>query len=291
MKRKNKTLLLLLVLILLLAGSAAAYFYRFGGQSVPSPSPSSSDGPSASPTPSREPVVKNNIILESPLSGDQVSFPFTIAGQGRVFENMVSLRVKDSTGQVLYTGNVYANAPDIGQFGPFQKEIGYFLKMPKSQNLTVEVFWNSPMDGSEMDVISVPVKLAAGETSTIKVFLGNNKLDPETVCDKVFAVDRIIPKTQTVAKKAIDVLLDGLSYAEMEGGYYTNLNSGIKVNSLNINGDTAKIDFDEMLQQGVGGSCKVTFIRAQITQTLKQFPAVKNVIISINGQTEDILQP
>jgi len=35
----------------------------------------------------------------------------------------------------------------------------------------------------------------------------------------------------------------------------------------------------------------VTAIRAQITETLKQFPTVENVVISIDGRTEDILQP
>ncbi len=279
------------IIVLLIVGMSAIASVKYFTDKAGEPLASPSSSPSASGLPSGEPITKNNMKLESPLAGDQVAFPFTIKGQGRVFENVVSLRVKDSAGQVLYTGNAYANAPDVGEFGPFQKEIGYFLKLPKSQNLTVEVFWNSPMDGSEMDVISVPVKLVAGDISTIKAYFGNSKLDPETTCNKVFAVDRIIPKTQAVAKKAIDVLLDGLSPAEFEAGYYTNLNSGIKVNSLNISGDTAKVDFDEMLQQGVGGSCKVAAIRAQITQTLKQFSAVKNVIISINGQTEDILQP
>ncbi|PIP22172.1 MAG: hypothetical protein COX38_02115, partial [Candidatus Nealsonbacteria bacterium CG23_combo_of_CG06-09_8_20_14_all_39_25] len=48
---------------------------------------------------------------------------------------------------------------------------------------------------------------------------------------------------------------------------------------------------DEQLEFQVGGSCKVSAIRAQITQTLKQFPTVDEVVISINGRTEDILQP
>jgi len=35
----------------------------------------------------------------------------------------------------------------------------------------------------------------------------------------------------------------------------------------------------------------VAAIRAQIRETLKQFPTVDEVIISIDGRTEDILQP
>jgi len=46
-----------------------------------------------------------------------------------------------------------------------------------------------------------------------------------------------------------------------------------------------------MLEFQVGGSCRVAAISAQIMETLKQFPTVKDVIISINSRTEDILQP
>jgi spore germination protein GerM len=45
------------------------------------------------------------------------------------------------------------------------------------------------------------------------------------------------------------------------------------------------------LEFQVGGSCRVAAIRAQITDTLKQFPPVDEVIISIDDRTEDILQP
>ncbi|MCX6760220.1 MAG: GerMN domain-containing protein, partial [Candidatus Nealsonbacteria bacterium] len=69
------------------------------------------------------------------------------------------------------------------------------------------------------------------------------------------------------------------------------INTGVKIQKLTIENGIAKVDFDEQLENGVGGSCKVSAIRAQITQTLKQLSTVMSVIISINGRTEDILQP
>ena len=60
---------------------------------------------------------------------------------------------------------------------------------------------------------------------------------------------------------------------------------------MTIADETAKVDFDETMEKGMGGSCRVSAIRAQITETLKQFSTVKDVIISVNGRTEDILQP
>jgi len=60
---------------------------------------------------------------------------------------------------------------------------------------------------------------------------------------------------------------------------------------LTIENGVAKADFDPQLQFQVGGSCRVQAIRAEITQTLKQFPTVNEVFISVNGETELILQP
>ena len=74
-------------------------------------------------------------------------------------------------------------------------------------------------------------------------------------------------------------------------GFFSNINPGVKIQSLVIEEGVAKVDFDPQLEYQVGGSCRVAAIRAEITQTLKQFPSVENVIISINGRTEDILQP
>ena len=78
---------------------------------------------------------------------------------------------------------------------------------------------------------------------------------------------------------------------EINNGFVSNINLGTRVQKLTIENGVVKVDFDEQLEFQVGGSCRVAAIRAQITETLKQFPTVDSVIISINGRTEDILQP
>jgi len=129
------------------------------------------------------------------------------------------------------------------------------------------------------------------ETIEIKVYFNNSELDPEFSCNKVFPVERQIPKTQAVARTALEELLKGATSADKENGFFSNINPGVKIQSLIIENNIAKVDFDEQLEFQVGGSCRVAAIRAQITETLKQFPTVDGVIISINGRTEDILQP
>jgi len=131
------------------------------------------------------------------------------------------------------------------------------------------------------------------ETMIVKIYFNNPDIDPnwDFECSNVLAVEREIPKTKGVAMAAITELLKGPTAAEKNSGYMTNINSGVKVQSLTVQNGVAKIDFNEQLQYQVGGSCRTSAIIAQIKQTLKQFSAVNSVIISINGETEVILQP
>ena len=130
------------------------------------------------------------------------------------------------------------------------------------------------------------------ETMTVKVFFGNSIFDPEILdCQKNFAVERIIPKIEAVGRVALEELLAGPTDAEKAEGYFTSINPGVKIQSLVIANGIANVDFDEQLEFQVGGSCRVAAIASQIRETLKQFPTVTNVVISIDGRTEDILQP
>ena len=144
------------------------------------------------------------------------------------------------------------------------------------------------------------------DVSIIKIFFNNEILGMDFSCDKVFPVERVISKTPAIARVALELLLsgptleergeifysiEGVSTIEEEKGFFTSINPDVKIQKLVIENNVAKVDFDNQLEFQVGGSCRVAAIRAQIIETLKQFPTVKEVIISIDGRTEDILQP
>lgn len=136
-----------------------------------------------------------------------------------------------------------------------------------------------------------PVYSGEPDTMVLKVFFGNSVLDPEVSCDKVFAVDREVPRTVAPARVALEKLLEGPTQTEKDEGFSSSINSGVQIKNLTILDGTATVDFDSKLEESVGGSCRVTAIRAEITETLKQFPTVDEVVISVDGRTEDILQP
>lgn len=143
------------------------------------------------------------------------------------------------------------------------------------------------------DPQSATEKTTTTKTITVKLYFNNPTNDPnwDFECSNVLPVIREIPQTQSIALATINELLKGPTADEKLKGYVSNINTGVKVQKITIENSVAKIDFNSQLQYQVGGSCKISTIIAQIKETLKQFSTINDVVISINGQTESILQP
>ncbi len=135
---------------------------------------------------------------------------------------------------------------------------------------------------------STPIE--AGTREVLAYFMNSN-LDPEVTCTKVFPVAREIEDTPAVARRALEALFQGPTSEEKKQGYSSGIRPEVKIQSLTIQNGTASLDLSKELEEGVGGSCQVQAIRAQIEATLKQFPTVRNVTLTIDGRSEDILQP
>ena len=153
---------------------------------------------------------------------------------------------------------------------------------------------------SEEVVVPQETPATAVEYKTVKIFFSNSIKDPDTTyCDRTYPVERAVSRLSDNIKSAlgeyaylaIAELLKGPAGYEKENGYFTSINKVTRVQQIIIEGGIATIDFNDKLDEGVAGSCKVQAIRSQVTETLKQFPEILEVVISINGDSETILQP
>ncbi|MFZ2190325.1 MAG: GerMN domain-containing protein [Candidatus Magasanikiibacteriota bacterium] len=126
----------------------------------------------------------------------------------------------------------------------------------------------------------------------ISVSFPNKIFDPNMIdCSKVFTTERSIIKTPAVGRAALEELFKGPTELEKKAGYFTTIPDGVKIQKLSIVDGVARVDLSKELEYQVGGSCRIGSIIAEITETLKQFSTVQKVIISVDGRTEDILQP
>jgi len=241
----------------------------------------------------------NDEVLQiyTPLSGQTISSPLTIKGLAPstwFFEASFPIKLFTKDGQELAVGIAQAQT-DWMKPGliSFVANLNFVLPSDTTQG-TLVFSADNPSGLSQYDKsVTMLVKFNKKTANqVVKIYFSNEKLNPGIAdCSAVFPVERVIEKTEAVGRKALELLLAGPNDVEKIAGYTTVLNSGVKLLSLKIIDNIAYADFDETLQYQVGGSCRVGMIASQIKQTLKQFPTVKDVVISINGRTEDILQP
>jgi hypothetical protein len=111
--------------------------------------------PEEEATPSSVTSTSGNITVTFPLPNDTIGTQLVVQGQARVFESTVNYRLTDASSTVLASGIAMAQAPDIGQFGPYAIATSYLT--PGTSTGTLEVFAISPEDGSEIDMVSFPI--------------------------------------------------------------------------------------------------------------------------------------
>ncbi len=250
---------------------------------VPSETPDVKTGETAS--------ASKNVIVSSIANNQFLGNPFVVLGRARAFENQIAWRVRDAHGVILASGSALTNAPEAGHYGRYRVR-AFFDRVPETPSGRVEVYTLSPANGTEQDLVFVPVRFDQ-KVVPVKAFFSNIKNDPQTLhCEKVFAATRRVPLTENVAEAAIIELLKGPSAQEQTLGYRTSIFPGTVLRSISIKDETASVDFSKEFLYAVAGSCHVQALSAQVEQTLKQFPAVKNVRILVEGQdASDKIQP
>lgn len=129
-----------------------------------------------------------------------------------------------------------------------------------------------------------------GRQGSVVVYFGHSDGSSQE-CEKVFPLARKVFGVESKEQFAVKALLSGPTDTEESQGYFSSINRDVSVKSFRIESGVAYVDFDMEMERGMGGSCRVSAIRSQITSTLMQFPGIENVVISVEGRTEDILQP
>ena len=125
----------------------------------------------------------------------------------------------------------------------------------------------------------------------VNIYLSNSKMGSNDDCTKVFPVARKIINAETFGPGALEALLKGPTFEEVADGYSTTINDNILVQRFEILEKVAHVDFDSRFSEGMGGSCRVQALRSQIEATLNALPDIDSVVISVNGETEGILEP
>jgi hypothetical protein len=211
------------------------------------------------------------------------------------FEASFPIQLADNKGNILAEAIAQAEGDWMTtELVPFRATLHF--PPPATASGTLIYKKDNPSGLPEHDSsIEKPVSILVGEKAasdaTMYVAFISEADAAEKDCTSVRSSVRVVPKTAAIATKTLEELLSGPTVGEVADSMLTLIPSGTTLNALLIKDGVANADFSKELTKGVAGSCKVGAIRAQIEETLKQFPTIKDVVISVNGVSEGILQP
>jgi Sporulation and spore germination/Immunoglobulin-like domain of bacterial spore germination len=120
----------------------------------------------------------------------------------------------------------------------------------------------------------------SSSTVTYQVWFAND--------EGLFVTYRTEPATPRVGTASLESLLEGPDSFEEGYGLRTAIPDGTQLLGLSIDDGIARVDLTSEFETG-GGSASMQTRLAQVTFTITQFPSVKGVVFSLDGEPIDVL--
>ena len=228
-------------------------------------------------------LEEKNVVIVSPSQEATVTSPLIIEGFGRVFENTIQWRLKDNNNVVRDEGVDLVLAEEPGYFGLFRLEL--FLPAFAEDSFLLEIFSRSAKDGSEQDLISLPLRLLSTDFSDVQIYFDAPRMSTPATCDLVYPADRRFTTTSALARAALLSLLEGPTLEEQKVGTTSNIPAFTILKTFIIQDKITTIDLFEDGRLSKLSDCEKEGMRAQIEKTLLSFKEIESVVILIDGES------
>jgi translocator protein len=237
------------------------------------------------------------IQIENLRANDTIISPLLIKGKARgfwFFEADFPIRLYDANGQLVATTIARTQSNWMTEdFVPFSAELKF--EKPKTKSGTLVLEKDNPSGFAEnADELRIPI-LFAEKTQKINLYYYNPELDKDEsgnlMCSRagLVAVEREIALSKTPIQDTLQLLLSGqLGEQEKNQGISTEYPlEGFSLKGASLEDGTLTLEFTDLNNKTIGGSCRVGVLWFQIEETAKQFPEVEQV----RFLPEDIFQP
>ncbi len=167
---------------------------------------------------------------------------------------------------------------------------GLYITKTKNKDVSLEVIDDNSSFGNieDQDLTANLLESATEKTAkmmTLEIYLPNSNMiiNTEDSCKEVFPVKRTVTETIAPARASLKELFRGPTKEEEKLGFSTSLSKDIKIQKLTIEEGVAIVDINT-LNTGEVEMCDVKQAYKELSETLKQFPTVDEVSISINDE-------
>ena len=289
----------LVVLIALGTGCAPYAVAPTPSPDVPpvTPSPTAGSQAEATPPPSpSQPTPASVGRVEHPAAGADVTLPVRLLVRVGTPGQDVNVTVAWSTGeQITHTVTALRGIDGTGLIATVLNSTLPRFEHPETQPGSLQVH---NLAGGLLAYLPIRI-LAPADPDTVEVdlyWVRDDQIVPQSV---------LLPRASAIIEATVEALLWGPA-VNNTGGFTTRIPAPAQVLThpgrspawreqprlmrLGLVDRTAMVDFSPELTAHAGGAMETVLIREQIEATLKQFPTVDDVVISINGVT-GVLDP
>lgn len=222
------------------------------------------------------------ITLLEPVAGSSVGLPLELNGHVRGETGDVHYQLLDVDGTVLAEG-IAVQGEQEGETYTFSGVATY--QDPFGQSGAVLLSLVDPASGDVITEMRVEVGFRNDATEDVQVFFLDTAADPDREqCDTVRAFTRRVGADEDGVRGALRELLVGPTDPERRLGAQTAIPDGVRVLKSTLIAGTLRVDFSAELLQDVQDDCRMLGIRTSLDRTLRQFPEVKRVEITVNGR-------
>jgi len=243
-------------------------------------------------------VATSGIQLDAPTAGQQVTLPLHVALRGAEPGSELQARLRFNDGQILEQPMTIVGGSDGVGYGVLNMAWNTESAPPPiaAGSATFEL---TSSNGTVLKRVDVQV-LADAETQLVDVAWAA----PDG--EQLIVFQQSVPQTPQIASAALRALLNGPPNDNAAGADTAiptveeiinapnrgpNWGYEVKLLKLTIVDGIATANFSKELAAYGGGSARAGQIQAQIERTLKQFAAVQQVQVLIDGQGTGILEP
>lgn len=242
--------------------------------------------------------AQTGVQLDAPVEGAAITLPLHVAVRGVGPNDSLLARLRWSNGTVLERPVPVVAGPDGVGYGVANIQWNTESAPPPTPpgDATFELLQG---DGTVVKRIAVQmlsdeatqhvdVAWAAPDTQELIVFKQAIERSPQVATAALRELLNGPPDGNAAgATTALPILHEILTYSERQPDW----DYRVKLLKLTISNGIATANFSKELRAYGGGSARVQMIRQQIERTLRQFPSVQQVVIQIEGQSGDVLQP
>jgi hypothetical protein len=240
-------------------------------------------------------VEEHKLIVETPAEGGTVQDAFLVTGRADAAIRTVSIEVLDADQRSVFTTSVDLSSTDEFTRFSINGAVNTFgaSELPNIPERRVLVITGLDKAGVVVESVERHLLYGKGDMVEVSVQFQNAKKDVGAdLCATTTPVQRFIPSDTNVYRAAVEALLAGPTAEEVSGGYSTSIPAKVILKDIGADsGGIVTANFNATLDRNVAGSCRVGAIRNQIERTLLQFPEVHGVVIAVDGDVDNALQP